>query len=72
MTKLFSKNEWRKINTELDRDESGYGLPDRNDKSILIASWNIRKFGKIDEKKRDNDHFLFLSRVAKHFDLISV
>ncbi|MCH8288750.1 MAG: endonuclease/exonuclease/phosphatase [Candidatus Marinimicrobia bacterium] len=72
MAKIFTKNEWRKIHAELDRNESEYGLPERDDKSILIASWNIRKFGKIDEKKRDNDHFLFISKVVKRFDLISV
>jgi len=28
MAKLFTNKEWQKINAELDRDESGYGLPE--------------------------------------------
>ena len=72
MAKLFSANDWKNINDELAGNEAKYSLPKRDNKSIVIASWNIRKFGKINTEKRDSHHFEFLSKIAKRFDLISI
>ena len=72
MAKLFTPNDWKKINDELTGNEAKYGLPRRDNKSLVVASWNIRKFGKIHSKRRDSHHFEFITKVAKSFDLISV
>ena len=72
MAKLFTPNDWKKINDELTGNEAKYRLPRRDNKSLVVASWNIRKFGKIHSKRRDSHHFEFLSKIAKSFDLISV
>ncbi|UCC52913.1 MAG: hypothetical protein JSV68_02910, partial [Anaerolineaceae bacterium] len=66
----FTLEQWTRINAELDRDPQRYGLPQRNDKSIILASFNIRKLGNVDGR---NDHVWdFLGKVCQHFDLIAI
>ena len=68
--KGFSPTQWAKINAELDDNTAKYGLPTPDDKSILLASFNIRKLG--EENKRDDLTWNFLARICSHFDLIAV
>lgn len=68
--KEFTSSQWADINKELDGNMEKYGLPTPNDKSILLASFNIRKLGQ--EDKRDDLTWAFLARVCRHFDLIAV
>jgi len=72
MAKLFTTSEWKKIFSELEGKEKEYGLPIRDDESLVLGSWNIRKFGEINPKKRDDNHFRFISKAASHFDLLAV
>lgn len=72
MAKYFDHQEWQKIFAELKDHEAMYGLPVRDDHSLVLGSWNIRKFGEIDPKKRDDNHFRFLTHTASHFDLLTV
>jgi endonuclease/exonuclease/phosphatase family metal-dependent hydrolase len=49
----FSEAEWRQINDKLDVDPGDYGMPVRRSNSVVLASWNIRKFGSLlDSKNR--------------------
>lgn len=46
------------------------GIPDSSlDKSLNIATWNVREFGK---KKRRKDSIAFIARVLYQFDLIAL
>ncbi|NQV15008.1 endonuclease/exonuclease/phosphatase [bacterium] len=72
MANYFTNQEWDKIFTELAGKESKYQLPARDDNSLVLGSWNIRKFGEIDPKKRDDNHFKFITQTAGHFDLLAV
>ena len=66
----FTIDQWTSINAELDRDPQKYGLPERNDQSIILASFNIRKLGDVDN--RGDRIWEFLAKVCQHFDLIAV
>jgi endonuclease/exonuclease/phosphatase family metal-dependent hydrolase len=68
--KEFTPSQWADINTELNGNTEKYGLPTPDDKSILLASFNIRKLGQ--EDKRDDLTWKFLARICRHFDLIAV
>ena len=48
----FSDAEWRQINDNLTADSVGYGMPVRRTNSVVLASWNIRKFGSLLDSKR--------------------
>ncbi|UCG25424.1 MAG: hypothetical protein JSW55_05375 [Chloroflexota bacterium] len=43
-------DQWTSINAELDRNPQKYGLPKRNDDSIILASFNIRKLGNVNKR----------------------
>ncbi len=68
----FSASEWARIREELAKDPSIYGLPERKYGSVLIASFNIRKLGKINSSSRDNATMQFLADVCRRFDLVAV
>ena len=53
MADPFSPTEWAQVNTTLDADSAGFGLPERRDGSVVLASWNIRKFGRILKESGD-------------------
>lgn len=49
----FTEAEWRKINEQLAIEPQNYGMPVRRTNSVVLASWNIRKFGSLlDSKNR--------------------
>lgn len=70
MSEQFSTDDWERINQTLEADPERYGMPKRRRKSIIMGSWNIRKFGGPDghsEQARE-----FYNRFAKNCDLLAV
>ena len=66
----LTKSEWDKINAELAQNPSAYGFPERDDQSLLIGSFNIRKLGTLDNR---NEHeWEFLTNICSQFDLLAV
>lgn len=66
----FSKNEWSKIKALLRTDGGKYGFPERRDDSVLLASFNIRKLGKVGNKSADA--WTFLGGFCAACDLIAI
>ena len=76
MSEEFTSEEWAKIRRELNQDPVRYGLPQRQYGSVVIASFNIRKLGRIQtadsDRGRDAPTMRFLADVCRHFDLVAV
>lgn len=75
MTEKFSEAEWAQINSHLDADLSQYGLPERRDGSVVLMSWNIRKFGAFEDggvSKKSPGAFAMIERVCARADLIAI
>lgn len=75
MAQHFSDTEWAQINAHLDADPAAYGLPDRRDGSVVLLSWNIRKFGALmgrDGPKKSSGAFDMIERVCRQADLIAI
>ncbi|MEM6664043.1 MAG: endonuclease/exonuclease/phosphatase family protein, partial [Pseudomonadota bacterium] len=70
MSEEFTKAEWKRINAALDADPERYGLPERRSRSVVLASFNIRKLG--NPEKKTNGAFDFLARFCAQCDLIAV
>ena len=72
----FTSQEWALIRKELTNNPAGYGMPQRVDKSALVASFNIRKLGRLrqagDDGGRDDTTMKFLSDICKPFDLLAI
>ncbi len=72
MAEMFTEAEWEAIREELNRDPLKFGLPTRQYGSVLIASFNIRKLGKLGARGRDEATMRFLADVCRRFDLVAV
>jgi len=70
MAKRFSSAEWNKINTLLESNGNDFGLPERRSKSVVLASFNIRKIGKVANKS--NQSWQFLKLFCDRCDLVAV
>jgi len=71
----FTEAEWTQINSHLDSDPARYGLPEQRAGSIVMMSWNIRKFGAFEENgttKKSAGAFAMIERVCASADLIAV
>jgi hypothetical protein len=72
----FTASEWRRIHSRLDRSPDDYGLPRRRRNSIVMASWNIRKFGALtnsrEEPSRSNGSWKLIERFCSRCDLIAI
>ena len=71
----FSDQEWTDIRETLKADPEAFGLPVRRYGSVVLASFNIRKLGKIktgSTGERDDATFEFLADVCRHFDLLAI
>ena len=72
----FTTAEWKKIRKELNRAPVAYGLPTRQYGSILVASFNIRKLGRLrqsgDSGGRNEATMRFLADVCRQFDLLAI
>lgn len=66
----FSDSEWRKIEKLYDQDPARFGLPEGGrEKSLVFASFNIRKLGSFGNRKREID---FLARFCATCDLVAI
>ncbi len=66
----FTTEEWRRVMVTLDADEARYGLPERRPDSVILASFNIRKLGTVENKSRGA--WSFLRRFADRCDLLAI
>lgn len=70
MARTFTDAEWDTIHETLDRRGAEFGLPERREGSVVMASFNIRKLGKVASK---SDHsWRTLAALCAPFDLIAV
>jgi len=66
----FTDAEWQKIIHELEVDPSTYGMPEGGrEASLVFASFNIRKLGKVLHREREID---FLARFCARCDLLAI
>lgn len=76
MANQFTENEWAQINAHLDADPGAYGVPDRRDGSVVLLSWNIRKFGAVHDTrgalKKSAGAFDMITRICRQADLIAI
>ncbi|WP_371171034.1 hypothetical protein [Aliiroseovarius sp. 2305UL8-7] len=79
MAQQFTETEWRQIEAHLDaalaQDPEAYGLPARRDGSVVLMSWNIRKFGALidaDGPKKSPGATRMIERIAAQADLLSI
>lgn len=75
MAQHFTAAEWQQINTHLDAGPAGYGFPERRAGSVVIASWNIRKFGALsdaDGPKKSPGAFAMIERFCAACDLVAI
>ncbi len=70
MAEPFDEDEWRRVNDLLDRREAGFGLPERREDSVVLASFNIRKLGTVGTKSPGA--WEFLARFCGRCDLIAI
>ena len=70
--KQFTSDEWDKILDRLraSNSEDDFGLPERRDGSVVLATFNIRKLGAV--KKRPTRAWEFFQHVCARFDLLAV
>lgn len=72
----FTTEEWHKIRALFDAEAEKFGLPERRDESVLLASFNIRKLGGLRDSKgapsRSREAWRFLGDICSRFDLIGV
>ena len=69
MARQFTSADWKLIRARLDEDPRRYGLPQREYGSVLLGSFNIRKFGS--SRSRNSDTWEFLADVCRSFDLLA-
>lgn len=78
MSKEFTEAEWAQINEFLDAHATSnkYDIPENTDNSVLFASWNIRKFGVLNDDEgnpsKSKGAFNLLVRFCKECDLIAI
>jgi hypothetical protein len=76
MANEFTRAEWGRIRSELDADPQKYGLPRRVYGTVVIASFNIRKLGKLKVGRstsgRDEATMKFLADICRQFDLVAI
>lgn len=75
MADSFTAAEWAQINAHLDADPARYGVPRRRDGSVVLMSWNIRKFGAFEEggvPKKSPGAFAMIERICGAVDLVAI
>lgn len=70
MAKTFSESEWQTIHDFAATNAEKFGLPERRDDSVVIGSFNIRKFGKPENKS--NNAWKMIEMICKRFDLLAI
>jgi len=66
----FKKDEWDRVMKFLDEHHGRFGLPERRADSVVFASFNIRKIGKV--KNRSKQSWEFLKMFCERCDLVAV
>ena len=77
MAQEFTKAEWESIQEALKKNPEKYGLPPRVYGSVVLASFNIRKLGKLRKPRassggRNDLTMQFLADTCRHFDLLAI
>ena len=71
MAEQFTPTEWEKVLARMRAtDQAQYGLPTRQDGSVLLGSFNIRKLG--EASGRSEETWAFLADVCSRFDLLAI
>ena len=70
MAKSFTTAQWTKVEALTDARGAAFGLPERRGDSVVLASFNIRKIGRI--KNKSPGAWAFLKRFCERCDLIAV
>ena len=71
----FSTPQWNNILSTLAADEQGYGLPTRRSKSLVLSSFNIRKFGRLmsgTRTKRSLGSWKLLKLFCERCDFVAI
>ena len=71
----FKPAQWDKIFNKLDSDEKAYGLPQRRSGSLVFASFNIRKFGRLmkgSSRKRSEGSWNLLVQFFERCDFVAI
>ena len=70
MAGRFTEAEWEVIEKELESAPQSYGLPEGGrEKSLVLGSFNIRKLGKAQGRKRELE---FMARFCAACDLVAI
>lgn len=75
MAQSFTQAQWQTIEQTLEADPAAFGMPQRRDGSVVIASWNIRKLGALaegGELKKSPGATRMLARFCAACDLIAI
>ncbi|MBC56094.1 MAG: hypothetical protein CL814_04070 [Confluentimicrobium sp.] len=75
MAAPFSAAEWQRINMTLEAGPAAYGMPERRAGSVVLASWNIRRFGALadgDGPKKSPGAFAMIERFCRECDLVAI
>lgn len=70
MAQSFTATQWTKIHDLFDERAEDFGLPRRRQKSVVLASFNIRKLGST--KKKSAGAWEFFKKVIERFDLAAI
>lgn len=72
----FTVSEWSKIFDRLEDAPGDYGLPVRRSQSVVMASWNIRKFGSLTnsrgEDSRSDGAWRLIEEFCSRCDLVAI
>ncbi len=66
----FTEAEWAVVLALLENNGAKYGFPERRSDSVVLASFNIRKLGKVGNKSAGS--WRFLARFCAACDLIAI
>lgn len=66
----FTDSQWTSVFDLLETDGVRFGLPERRDDSVVLASFNIRKIGKV--KNRSKQSWEFLKAFCSRCDLLAI
>jgi endonuclease/exonuclease/phosphatase family metal-dependent hydrolase len=76
MASQFSPNDWANVRAKLSGHEAAYGMPEQRPGSVILASWNIRKFGALNgsDGKPSNSEgaYAFIADFCSRCDIVSV
>jgi endonuclease/exonuclease/phosphatase family metal-dependent hydrolase len=72
----FTPAQWSAIFTRLDASPQDLGMPKRRSGSVVVASWNIRKFGSLTDSKgnasRSDGAWQLIETFCRACDLVAI